>query len=532
MNAGGARVGGDVRVVRVLPDVSGLDKSFDYLAGTDRGVAVGSIVRVALHGRRVDGWITAVDPPDVAVAVDKLRPIIDVVSRGPAAELLDLANWAAVRWAAGRLRPFLVAAGPPRRVRRLPTTRRHDGVGDQLGAVGELAAAVLERGGGVVVIPPAQSPVEAISAAARRGPTLVVVPAVQRAAAMAAALRRRGWAVALVPDDWAAAAAGVDIVIGARRAAWAPCPQLAAAVVIDEHDESLQEERAPTWHARDVLVERARRAGAVVLLTSPVPTVAGLDVCGTEPARLDRATERAGWPAVEVVDRRGDEPWKTSLVTSPLVAALRDHDRRVVCVHNVPARSRVLACRTCSALLRCEQCRAAVGLTDDEQLECRRCGTVRAAVCQVCGGTSLANLRPGVTRLAEELEAAAGRPVTSVSGGRATVDEELTGDVFVGTEAVLHRVRPPVDVVAFLDIDRELLAPRYRAAEQTMALFVRAARLLGRRSRGGRILVQTYLPDHPLIQSLAVADPTRLLAAEREQREALELPPVLSLIHI
>jgi primosomal protein N' (replication factor Y) (superfamily II helicase) len=511
--------------VRVLPDVTGLDKEFDYAAaGDDPLLTVGALVRVPLHGRRVAGWVTALDPPDAPVDDARLQPVRAVVSRGPAPELLDLAGWASVRWAAGRLRPFLVAASPPTRVRSLPAARRTATTGE-LGPIGAQAVATLDAGGGVLVIPPATSPVEAIVAAARRGPALATVPTVARATAMAAALRRRGLTTALVPRDWAAAASGVDVVIGARVAAWAPCPSLAAVVVVDEHDEALQEERAPTWHARDVLLERARRAGIPVLLTSPAPTVAGLDAAG----RLDRLpvdVARAGWPIVDVVDRTAEEPWKTSLVTPALIRHLRNDALTVVCVHNTPGRGRILACRSCKALLRCERCDAAMAQPDDTELVCPRCATVRARVCQQCGGSAFANLRPGVTRLREELAAAANRPAVAVTGGGDARPDPA--GVYVGTEAVLHRVEH-ADVVAFLDFDRELLAPRYRAAEQAMSLLVKAARLLGPRSRGGRLLVQTFLPGHEVLRAALLADPTRLLAAEGERRELLELPPVRAL---
>ena len=320
---------------------------------------------------------------------------------------------------------------------------------------------------------PSDDVVGVLLAAAALGPTLVVVPSVDQARLEAIRLRRAGLTVAVVPEEWALAAGGVDVVIGARAAAWAPCPDLAAAVVLDEHDESLQEERSPTWHARDVVVERARRAGAPVLLVSPCPSLSGLAAVGDLVERPPVDDERGGWPIVEVVDRSRDEPWKTSLVTSALIRHLRDHERTVVCVHNTPGRGRILACRSCRSLVRCERCEAAVGMADDGMLTCRRCGETRPAVCLVCGASAFANLRPGVTRLREELEAAAGRPVAAVVGR----DEEPPPDagVYVGTEAVLHRVKA-ADVVAFLDIDTELLAPRYRAAEQAMALLVRGAR--------------------------------------------------------
>jgi primosomal protein N' (replication factor Y) (superfamily II helicase) len=515
-------------VARVLPDVTGLDKEFDYLVPAELGgeVGLGSLVRVPLHGRSVRGWVVALDPPNLSLTTDQLRPIARLSSRGPSEDLIEVARWASVRWGAGRLRPFLVSASPPANVARLPSWRRS---GARVEPVHRDAADLLAQGGGGMVrLPPTEDAVPIIAAAARLGPTLVVVPSADRAHLDAIRLRRAGLAVAHVPQEWAAAAAGVDVVIGTRSAAWSPCADLAAAVVVDEHDEALQEERSPTWHARDVVVERARRVGAPVLLVSPCPTVAGLVAAHGRLAKPAIDAERAGWPIVEVVDRGRDEPWRTSLVTSPLIAHLRRPDRTVVCVHNTPGRARILACRTCRALTRCERCDAAVGLADDGTFVCRRCEAVRPAVCLACGGSAFANLKPGVTRLREELEAAAGRPVVAVTGR----DDEPppTAGVYVGTEAVLHRVAR-ADVVAFLDIDVELLAPRYRAAEQALALLVRGARLLGSRSErpDGRLLVQTFLPRHDVIQAALLADPGRLADAESVRRRALDLPPFAAL---
>jgi primosomal protein N' (replication factor Y) len=239
--------------------------------------------------------------------------------------------------------------------------------------------------------------------------------------------------------------------------------------------------------------------------------------------------ERSGWPIVDVIDRSDDEPWKRSLVTSTLIRHLRDPDRVVVCVSNTPGRARLLACRTCRAITRCERCDAAVVLTDDEQLVCPRCDTVRPPVCLACGAGRFANLRPGVSRLREELEAAAGRPVVEVTGSGP--ERPPDAGVYVGTEAVLHRVGR-ADTVAFLDLDRELLAPRYRAAEQTMALIVRAARLVGPRARGGRLLLQTFLPHHDVVQAALLADPGRIVEPERDRRRMLGLPPFGALAEI
>jgi primosomal protein N' (replication factor Y) len=98
----------------------------------------------------------------------------------------------------------------------------------------------------------------------------------------------------------------------------------------------------------------------------------------------------------------------------------------------------------------------------------------------------------------------------------------------VGTEAALHRVRR-ADTVAFVDFDSELLAPRYRATEEALTLLARAARLVGPRADGGRILVQTFLPKHEVLDAVLHADPGRLMAKELQRRQNLGFPPAAAL---
>jgi primosomal protein N' (replication factor Y) (superfamily II helicase) len=513
-----------VTVARVLPNVTGLDKSFDYLVPESLRAAatVGALVRIELSGRRVSGWIVELDPAD-ALSEDALKAIAKITGYGPARELIDLAAWASVRWA-GRRRHFVAAASPERAVTTIPASQR---TGRVVEPRSPASTSLLAGGGGVLRLPPSSDPKPAIMSAVALGPTLVVVPGADQAMLVGAALRRSGLSVAVLPHEWAAAAGGTDVVIGSRIAAWAPCPGLAAVVVIDEHDEALQDEGSPTWHARDVVVERGRRAGAPVLLVSPCPTLSALEHGPLMRPPVER--ERGGWPIVDVIDRTDEEPWKRSLVTSKLIDHLRDRDRTVVVVSNTPGRARLLACRRCRTLTRCERCDAAVVLDDGERLVCPRCQTIRPPVCLACGDGRFANLRPGVTRLREELEAAAGRAVVEVTG--AAPERPPEAGVYVGTEAVLHRVGR-ADTVAFLDLDRELLAPRYRAAEQAMGLIVRAARLVGPRSRGGRVLLQTFLPQHDVVQAALLADPGRIVEHERAQRRMLGLPPYGALAEI
>jgi primosomal protein N' (replication factor Y) (superfamily II helicase) len=522
-------------VARVLPDVSGLDKFFDYLVPDDLRdqVRVGSIVRVPLVGRRIGAWVVGLTDVDgdggAAVPLERLKSITRVTGFGLYESELRLAEWAARRWV-GPLRAVLRSASPERAVRSIPSSLRHTRNTNAPSSDGERRP-IVER------LPPSADQLAPLLDAVHRGPTLAVTPSIHTAAVLAARVRAAGFSVALVPRDWAAAAGGADLVIGARAAVWAPCPAPSFVVVLDEHDDGLQEERSPTWHAREVAMERARRAGAHCVLVSPSPSMAALVAGGIDdrcdrsavPTRVpSRVDERAGWPVLDIVDRSDDEPWKASLLSSRLIAALREHSRRVVCVYNVTGRARRLACRSCRSIAVCERCTAAVSERHAGELSCDRCGMVRPIVCQECGSGAFAVLRQGVSRLRDELEAAAGRSVVEVTGALDPDDQLADAGVYVGTEAVLHRVAH-ADIVAFIDFDAELLAPRYRAAEQAIGLLVRAARLLGPRNDGGRLLVQTREPRHPVLDAVLHADPARLVPGELQRRRELGFPPYAAL---
>ena len=513
------------RVARVLPNVTGLDKSFDYLIPEELAprVQVGTIVRVGLHGRRIGGWVIEIlDDGEAAVDVDALKPIAKVTGHGPDALLFDLADWAVVRWAARRPRPFIVAASPQRAITTLPARRRSTSA---LGATSPAAAEILRSGGGVLRLPPRSDVLPALRSAIACGPALAVTPTIVDAHSFALRLRREGVSVALMPDDWASAMGGVDLVIGPRSAAWAPCPDMAAAVVLDEHDEALQEERSPTWHARDVIVERCRRLGVPHLVVSPAPTLTAIETAAGDGGVVHPPfmRERSAWPTITVVDRTDEEPWKKSLVTSALIDRIRSPDLTVVCVSNITGRARLMACRACQSLVRCERCDAAVGQSSDLRLDCTRCGMTRPPVCQECGAANFANLRPGISRLREELEGAAARPVVEVSGTDTAA--VASAGVYVGTEAVLYRVAS-ADVVAFLEFDSEMLAPRFRAAEQAMSLLIRAGRL------ASEVLVQTFSPDHEVIRAAAEGNPDIVVRSERERRVMLGLPPFGALARV
>ena len=280
----------------MLPDVAGFERELDYAVPAELAadVRAGSIVRVPLQGRTVRGWVLAfpVEPPDGLV----LRPLAKVVGWGPEPSLCDLAGWAAWRWA-GRRRSLLVTASPldlrqaaasgrdgplhgasalgpvgaggpaASRARR----QRRAGRGRGSAEARQLVQDAWRAGTHVLRLPPVYSATDLVEAAAEHGPVLVVAPTNGRASAGCAALRRRGAKVALLPGDWALARAGTDVVIGARAAAWGPCPGLASIVVLDAHDEGLVQEQAPTWDAPAVAARTGPALGRALPVGHSVP---------------------------------------------------------------------------------------------------------------------------------------------------------------------------------------------------------------------------------------------------------------------
>ena len=510
-----------------------IHRRFDYSVPAplaDR-IRVGSRVRVQLHGRRVGAWVVEADvPPTPGVAP---KPLAASSGAGPPPSVVALAEWAAWRWA-GPLSSFLGTASPTRvvddrapvRVGDVPTTVPASPGGGSVSLVDEALAG--GDGPAVVRLAPAlDATLVVLELVHRVGPAgvLVLAPSHARAAQVAARLRQAGAPVSLLPDRWPEAATGAFAVVGTRAAAWAPIPALTAAVVLDAHDEAYREERSPTWSAVDVTLERARRDGAPALLVSSCPPLTL-----TEGARLvttTRAVERRGWPVVELVDRTGDDP-RTGLFSERMVRAVRavldGPEGTVVCILNRTGRIRLLACGRCGALARCSRCGGAVA--QDEAaggLVCRRCGEVRPVVCAECDATRLKALRVGVTRATEELSALTGTEAVEVTGA-SDRDTGRWARLVVGTEAALHRVAR-AELAVFLDIDQHLLAPRFGAGEEALALLARAAHLVGSRSGSGRLLVQTRLPDHETLQAAVHADPGRLAVPERALRQVLGLPP-------
>ena len=576
-------------MVRVLPDVAALNRTFDYsvpdawhINGRARELIVGTVVRVNLHGRRVRGWVTECDPPD-AFAEKELSPVAKITGAGPSEEVLQLARWATRRWAGAWC--FFVGSGTPQRAVSLDAVQHSNrnrnnrnkggdastnevsqaGSNRDSGKVNHSAGEDAEPSGeqerlfdlpaeepslsdvkpqasgdydydscfnypvSIIRTPPAAERWPLVQGALRRGCPLFVVPTLTEAVRLTARLRRSGHRAALLPDDWTAAAAGDAAVVGTRSAVFGPAPNLGCVVIFDEHDENLASERSPTWHAREVAVERARRRGVPCVLASPLPSLEAL--AAVSPGAifaLSPQLEKNGWPALEIVDLRDGRLRGLGLLTPALTKGLAKA-KMPVCVLNRKGRARLLDCAHCRELVRCEECSASLREITKDKLTCGRCGEERPRLCSFCGSMRLRTIRPGIAKLAEELEKLIRRPVVESSGEEQSALR--AGTVLIGTEAVLRTLRT-ADFVAFLDFDQELTAPRFRANQQAAALLARAARLVGRSPSGGNQLVQTRLVDHVVIRSAAEGAPDILTQHDQDLRRRLNLPPFGSLAEI
>ena len=546
--------------VRVVPDVTGVDRSFLYLVDAALEIRVGTIVRVSLAGRKVRSWVIAVGvevPPGI-----ECKPIEGIVSLALDETGVELAHFAALRYA-GWLRPFLLAGSPVRNVRNV-VAREHTGNDSRPTPSAEVGSSVapdlsdpvvvetlrlLESGTVVLSLPPnaqrlvvVEAFLSMLGARSRFAESLLVlVPEHRDVEMLSRRLRQRGYRCATLPDDYQLALEGVTVVIGTRNAAFSPVRNLGGILVLDIHSESYTGQRAPTWNAAVIARERARLASVPLLMTSPCPPLA---LTGTEPpAEFERQFQRAHWPAIDIIDRRMDDP--RSGLYSPELArtirqALSDDERQVVCVLHRIGRLRLLACNACGEIARCGACAGAMQQRERAAqgsatlLTCASCGATRPVVCASCGSSVLKTLRVGAARAAEELSALVGVETQLVTGeNRGTKGAELgspTARVLVGTEAVLHRVRA-ASLVVMLDFDQHLLAPRFVAAEEALSLIALAGRLVGGRgvrtssNFTRRLVIQSRLPGHVVLQAAISGDPGLVREDELIRRKEARLPP-------
>lgn len=513
-------------VVGVLPFERGVDQVFDYVVPADLArantVRIGTRVRMDLRNRRVGGWVVRTDGPrDVSLA-----PIRKISGDGPSPEVVDLCRWAAWRWA-GRWASMLREADPvglsPRalgsggdesRPRSRPTS-----VAPWLPA---LVADFRSHPVSTVVWPPGIPVGDLLAALSAPGRLIVAAASVAQGRAIVHHLRRVGVNAVSAEEDWWSSRFAT--AVGARSAVFAPTENPVAVVVVDEHDERHTAEGSPTWNSRELAIERARRHAVPCVLVSPTPSVDA--VAAGHVVRVPRDIERRGWPSISVIDVSDADPRRRHIPDA--ATALLRADGPVVAIASRLGRARLLACRNCRHLAECEACGAAVELVD-EGFHCPRCGTDRPSVCLACHATRFVTLKAGVQRWSEEISAVLGEPVTTVTASSRAGAAADPHRVIVGTEAALFGVGMAKSVV-FLDLDGELFAPRYRAAEHVLGMVGRAARLVA--PVHGAVGIVTREPHHRVLSALQRRDPLLAMAEEAAMRRQFHMPPFSTLVEI
>lgn len=518
--------GGDRgRIARVVPSIPSfsVDTGFRY-AIPERlvdVVSIGSMVRVPLAGRRIGGFVVAVEDGDRAA----LKPIAAMSGKAPVFDnvMLEVLRWAANHYVAplsvmlGRAAPPNVPPGPGTdHLDPIPDVGHHSPGAVAGGPGGGRTVVVLEGGDPSRWVAPL-----AASAAHRGKSTLVVVPTAQEAEQLATSLEVFGDRVVLVGgemDDgevtaaWGRSAHLGGVVVGTPRVAAWPVAELGVLVVVEDSRRAMKDRQTPTVHVRELLRTRALATHATLVCGGPTPS---LEVM----SRAPRVIEPAGriWPLVEVVDRRDDPPGSGLLserVKHALRATTGAGGTAFLFAHRrgYSAASRCVACRE---LRRCAGC----GSRPDPGETCRRCGAALGP-CPRCRGGRFEPLGAGVGRLVEETGRVLGRGRVVEHPGRTPVT--------VGTERDLAGLDLR-DLVVLVDADGLVYGVDYRAGEEALRVGARLASRL-RAGTGRRLMVQTHDPGHPVIVALRRGDPRPFIEHELGVRAALGYPPAGELI--
>ncbi|MFL5725673.1 MAG: primosomal protein N' [Chloroflexota bacterium] len=406
--------------------------------------------------------------------------------------------------------------------------------------------------------------VEAIAASLEAGrPALVLVPEIALATPIVDRLRADlGSRVALVhsglsdgerADEWRRIRAGdVDIVAGTRLAVLAPLRDVGLVIVDEEHEAAYKSDRTPRLQARDAAVRLAEIAGAALVLGSATPAVDSVgrarDGAYRRVALPSRPTGEP--PAVEVVDLREElRDGNRGLLSARLAAAVAtlDGDDQAILVINRRGTASVVLCRDCGHVQACPDCdRPLVFHQAGGTLRCHHCGRAfpLASRCPSCSSPRIRYLGGGTERVEREVReqfprlrvGRLDRDVVERRGAAERILDRFAAgeiDVLVGTSLVAKGLDVPnVTLVGVVSADVSLNLPDERAAERTYQLLAQAVGRAGRGDRRGIAIIQSYQPDHPAIQAVALGDAAAFYDAELELRRRFGSPPFGRLVKL
>ncbi len=349
-------------------------------------------------------------------------------------------------------------------------------------------------------------------------------------------------------QNWRAVAqCEARVVVGARSALFLPFPELGLIVVDEEHDQSFKQEDRVSYHARDMAVVRGSIGKFSVVLSSATPSVESL--VNVQQGRyghvaLPRRYSGASLPRLEAIDLRKAPPEKGAWLSPVLVKAVENtlHEKQQALLFlNRRGYAPLTLCRACGFRFECPQC--AAWLVEHRfrgQLRCHHCGFSMKApeTCPSCGvEDSLVPCGPGVERIAEEVRERFPDARTAILSSdlapnvnalREVLDAIARGDadIIIGTQLVAkgHHF-PQLATVGVIDGDLGLGQGDPRAAERTFQLLSQVTGRAGREQISGTGYIQTYMPEHPVLQALVSGDRDAFLTQEIAVREAAGYPP-------
>jgi len=340
---------------------------------------------------------------------------------------------------------------------------------------------------------------------------------------------------------------GARLVVGARSALFLPYADLGLIVVDEEHEPAFKQEDGVVYHARDMAVARAHIGRIPIVLVSATPsleTVANAEAGRYRRLHLPDRHGAAGMPEVRLVDLRADRPPRGRWLAPSLVQATAETlaaGEQAMLFLNRRGYAPLTLCRACGYRLRCPNCSAwMVEHRRTRRMHCHHCDHQTAVpdACPACGAEgSLVACGPGVERVYEEVrelfpDARAAIMASDTLDGPRALRELLARvrarevDVLVGTQVMAkgHHF-PMLTLVGVVDADLGLAGGDLRGAERTFQMLHQVSGRAGRAERPGRVLVQTHMPEHPVMRALASGDRDAFLAREAEERRAAGMPP-------
>jgi primosomal protein N' (replication factor Y) len=344
---------------------------------------------------------------------------------------------------------------------------------------------------------------------------------------------------------WQLAASGeAAIIIGTRSAIFTPLKAPGLIIIDEEHDASFKQQDGFRYSARDVAVVRARQLDIPIVLGSATPSLESLHNALQGRYRHLLLPERAGnaiHPTMRLLDVR-QQPLEEG-VSLHLQQAMRHHlerDGQVLLFLNRRGYAPVLLCHDCGWASHCPRCDAHMTVyAGQRRLRCHHCASERSlpSQCPDCGSTDLRPIGQGTERIEQHLlELFPGREVLRIDrdttrrkGSMDALLEKIhgeSGQILIGTQMLAkgHHF-PNVTLVGILDADQGLFSIDFRAAERMAQLIVQVAGRAGRAERPGEVLIQTHVPDHPLLKLLVERDYAHFARATLAERQAAQLPP-------